>query len=388
MKKSSYLFIFGRTPQLSTVELLQFFPAATPVCDRVALVSETDTAPERLMEVLGGTVKIARVRGSIPVLEASEFLQFFPATKSLTFGISTYDLVNPSIQLLSPLKKLLERVGVRARYVVPHDTEQDLSSVVVSKNKLFELVVVPQKSGFLVGETVAVQPFEAWSRRDYGRPFADSGMGMLPPKVARMAVNTATGKGERMLLDPFCGMGTILGEAILTGWHALGSDASADVIEKTRANLEWLITHDPLVPHGVATKSIMPYRLFSSDATHVSGQVAAGSLDAIVTEPYMGTTRWGGRDRGPFPERKKIRNVLRGLEKLYIGCLRDWYRILKVGGKIVIALPKYTIDRQEFFVKKVIDSCENLGYTVLAGPIEYSREQAVVRREFFVLQKN
>jgi len=79
MKKSSYLFIFGRTPQLSTVELLQFFPAATPVCDRVALVSETDTAPERLMEVLGGTVKIARVRGSIPVLEAPEFLQFLPA---------------------------------------------------------------------------------------------------------------------------------------------------------------------------------------------------------------------------------------------------------------------------------------------------------------------
>ena len=78
---------------------------------------------------------------------------------------------------------------------------------------------------------------------------------------------------------------------------------------------------------------------------------------------------------------------MKGLEKLYIGCLRDWHAILKPKGKIVIALPKYSIHNKTYFVKKVIDSCEMLGYTTIVGPIEYSRPQAVVRREFYIFQK-
>ena len=108
------------------------------------------------------------------------------------------------------------------------------------------------------------------------------------------------------------------------------------------------------------------------------------SVDAIVTEPFLGSTEIG--DKRHLQE--KVKNMIKGLEKLYIGCLRDWQKILKPGGKVIIALPEYRIEDKMFFVKKVIDRCENLGYTTLHGPIEYSRPQAIVRREFFVLQKH
>ena len=85
---------------------------------------------------------------------------------------------------------------------------------------------------------------------------------------------------------------------------------------------------------------------------------------------------------------QRVKNILKGLEKLYIGSLREWTNILKPGGKVVIAMPAYDIQRVVVRVKNVVDRCESLGYTLITGPIEYSRPHAVVRREFYIFQKN
>jgi hypothetical protein len=82
-----------------------------------------------------------------------------------------------------------------------------------------------------------------------------------------------------------------------------------------------------------------------------------------------------------------VRNTIKGLEKLYIGCLRDWRQILKADGVVMMALPMYELNGKMFFVKKVIDMCETLGYTTLTGPIEYSRPGAKVKRLFYLFQK-
>ncbi|MEK7587560.1 MAG: methyltransferase domain-containing protein [Patescibacteria group bacterium] len=152
----------------------------------------------------------------------------------------------------------------------------------------------------------------------------------------------------------------------------VGSDISEKVIEKAKKNIEF--SQEDLL-HSKRSS----YEFFVSDATHVSEHLKPESIDAIVTEPFMGSADI---------KFENIKNTIKGLEKLYIGCLRDWYRVLKPLGRVVIALPEYRIEDKMFFVKKVIDRCENLGYTTLHGPIEYSRPQAIVRREFFVLQKH
>ena len=86
-------------------------------------------------------------------------------------------------------------------------------------------------------------------------------------------------------------------------------------------------------------------------------------------------------------EPEKVRNIIKGLEKLYIGCFKDWKNILTPKGRIMIALPRYEIASKTYFVKKLVDMCENLGYTIEVGPIEYGREQAVVKRQFYLFQK-
>ncbi len=364
---NAFLFVLGRTSDLSYLELTSLFARCMRLTHDTASVelSVDDAAdPQALLSKLGGTIKIARMLGTVPSLEAHQLARYLldiPGIRS--FGISMYgDVKSLDPEVLADIKTLLGESGIHTRYVEAHEGNA-LSSVVVDKQNVTELIVVSTGGRYTVGLTIAVQDVDTWSKRDFGRPFADPKSGMLPPKVARMAVNIVGKNGT--LLDPFCGMGTILGEALLAGWHGFGSDQSYDVIEKAKKNIAWL---------GTPGKT----QFFVSDATHVSEHLPKEAVDAIVTEPFLGNTQRGDRP---------VKNIIKGLEKLYIGCLKDWHHVLKPKGKVVIALPQYAIRGKTYFVKNVIDRCENLGYTVVHGPIEYSRPQAIVRRQFFVLTK-
>lgn len=372
------LFVLGRTPELAALELSTLFGRVERVSLSFALLGDAvcvETTPDKVLDIVGGTTKIATYFGIIPSLDASVLVSYLDTAEGqVVFGISLYDGVKHE-GLLQAMKKELKDRGTSSRYIEARDTSI-LSSVVFSKEHIQELVISKNEKGYLVGKVLAVQPFEEWNKRDYGRPYADTKAGMLPPKVARMAVNIA-GKSN-VLLDPFCGMGTILSEALLRGASVVGSDNSPSVIEKTGKNLEWLKHHYKYID-GLAVK------LFVSDATHISEHVHPESVDTIVTEPFMGAA-FGVNDQLQMTN-DKLKNIIKGLEKLYIGCLKDWYRVLKPGGNIVMALPQYVVGGKTLFVKKVIDSCENLGYTRQVGPIEYCRPQAVVRREFYLLKK-
>lgn len=355
----TFLVVFGSAPELAWQELVTIIPTVERISSHTAVINDAKVDPSELMNRLGGAVKIARLVGVISHVDTTTLTPILTMENFRTFGISTVDVPPVSTAILGQIKK---KLGRPARFI-----SGSISSVVITKQHVFEFVVFPFQEKFGVGVTVAVQPFEEWIRRDRGRPHADPRAGMLPPKVARMMVNIALRQAQGKpgtLLDPFCGMGTILGEALLTGWNVIGSDQSSQAIKKTEANLAWLI---PSSKH---------WKLFVSDATHISQNVE--SVDVIVTEPFLGK---------PNVSDTNVGDIVTGLEKLYIGCLKEWYSVIKPGGKIVIAFPRFEIRGKTFVVKKAIDSCETLGYTVLAGPIEYARPDAVVRREIFVLQK-
>ncbi len=363
------IFIFGRTPAMAFLELQTFFPQARLIIPGVA-AADTTVSPELAISSLGGTVKIAKVVGHVPSISAQTLSPFIE--HGMTFGVSVYGATKISRHVLEDMKKTISG----GRFVEAKGSE--LTSVVIEKNNVQEILAINIKEGYVIGRTLAVQPFEAWSKRDFGRPYADPRAGMLPPKVSRMVVNIAARKrdlrqslAQKTLLDPFCGMGTILSEAIAMGWNVIGSDQDSDVVKKARVNLRWL-TENRLAAEGVT------YRFLTSDAVHISEAVDAASIDAIITEPFMGN---------PNIKQEQVKNIIKGLEKLYIGCLKDWHKVLKADGVVMMALPKYEFGGKMYFVKKVIDMCENLGYTIEAGPIEYGRSGAMVKREFYLFRK-
>ncbi|MBI2459693.1 MAG: methyltransferase domain-containing protein [Parcubacteria group bacterium] len=143
------------------------------------------------------------------------------------------------------------------------------------------------------------------------------------PACCRLTPWQGEGRGE-VILDPFCGSGTILTEAALMGYkNLIGSDISDKALQATKTNIAWLQSNFQL--------STFNFQLFHSDATQISKQIAPNSIDAIITEPYL----------GPQRGRIEINKIKLELEKLYSESLREFSKILKPSGRIVMIWPVF-----------------------------------------------
>jgi tRNA G10 N-methylase Trm11 len=215
------------------------------------------------------------------------------------------------------------------------------------------------------GNTVWRHKAKYWIRVDRSKPFAIAKKGLLPPKVARMMVNIASqGQTEgKVLWDPFCGSGTVLMEANEMGLSVIGSDIDKEQLAGCEKNLRWA--------------RIKPIKLALWDAAHIS-ELKLQPVDMIVTEPFMGKTRYDSRE---------IPNIYKGLTKLYKGVLKEWLKVLKPGGVIMMSFPEFRLNNKVYKTSDVIDQSGSLGYNVQIGGLPYSRPEAGVTREMILLRK-
>jgi len=256
-----YFFVLGINPTLSLAELAAVFNNGEfSLAQKNIAILETDQKIEaNIIKKIGGTIKFGLIHDKTASLMAQDILKsiatFSKPEKIETkfkFGISFYGKAKVNLKILGmEFKKRLLQSGIPSRWVVSR--EPTLSSVVVEQNKLTtaqgaEIVMIQVDKKLFLGKTIAVQPFKELSFRDYGRPARDDYSGMLPPKLAQIMINLALasspcqgeGRGE-VILDPFCGSGTILTEAMLMGYQDLvGSDVSSKAIEDTRKNINWI----------------------------------------------------------------------------------------------------------------------------------------------------
>ena len=252
-----YWFILGREKLLSAAEISAVlgyknieFTDGSPILRCSADVAD----PNLLMARLGGTIKIG-VEIATQLTE-NELLTaaaaaLAPVEGKINFGISLYDPSNNTAPRQQAgqigtwgkqIKQGLKASGRSVRHVFNY--EPILSSVTVTINKLntrgVEFLIYKKGNKYDLARTVAVQPFEEFSERDFGRPGRDDLSGMLPPKLAMMVINIAGAKPSDTILDPFCGSGTIITEAMLMGYqNIIGSDVSEKAIEDSKKNIEW-----------------------------------------------------------------------------------------------------------------------------------------------------
>ncbi|MBN1585768.1 50S ribosomal protein L11 methyltransferase [Candidatus Uhrbacteria bacterium] len=339
------LFVLGSNPALSTAEILSRFRLPETAVLSLAgdcLVTETDRLPDmaETMAGLGGTVKVGSVlERPVSPETLAEYLGKTGSNRPV-FGISQHGLPtnvtkNQSREALKDLirlgmetKRLLKGAGIPSRFVRPQDGVS-LSSVVVEKNRLLgqgaEFVLFGE-SGLAVTETV--QPFEEFSRIDYGRPARNAKQGMLPPKLARIMLNLANVGKKSHIWDPFCGSGTVLTEACRLGAEkAYGSDISPQAVQDTKDNLEW-------------SRSDCPNDRFQAvisegDARRPCPAVPKGSLDAVISEIFLGVPRQGNENRG------ELSRQLREITVLTEQAIGNWIPYLKPNAPIVLALPAH-----------------------------------------------
>ncbi|MDD4901357.1 MAG: methyltransferase domain-containing protein [Patescibacteria group bacterium] len=403
-----YFFILGSNPTLSLAELAAVFNnlgKLSLIQTNIAILDTDQAITANLLEKIGGTIKFGLIHDEVRTGRDLSLLLMPKLPKPAAdagkfyFGFSAYGKTNINIKVLAmEFKKLLKQSGVNSRWVTSQ--EPTLSSVVVEQNKLttgrgVEIVIIQFNKKLLLGKTLAVQPFKDLSFRDYGRPARDDRSGMLPPKLAQIMINLAAAapliKGvggilksnhDAIILDPFCGSGTIVTEAMLMGYeHVIGTDLSAKAIEDTKRNIEWTKDNYQL--------KITNYELKKSNATEISKYISPNSINAIITEPYLGP------QRGEF----SLEKIIKELEMLYSRSLSEFKKILKPAGRIVMIWPRFHNKRKNIFLNpdlaglKIVNPVpaelqKNIFVKLTdRQTMVYGREQQKVWREIVILEK-
>ncbi len=373
-----YAFVLGHEPDLSYIEIQSiarvFFGHETPDLTRhkhIAILTTTEEidAPA-WMQRLGGTQKILKAisitHDTNPLISITKHLQEVQPEGKLVFSISGDDAKGRAKEI----KKRLKNIGRSVRYVEPKN------AATVEHNRLVEKQGDIVISHGCVWYTVALQPFEAFADRDYGRPMADSKRGMLPPKLARMMINIAGLKVTASLYDPFCGLATVLSEGYTLGYSSLiGSDIDPKAIAQAKENIQWIIQKEG--------RAITPH-LFTHDAT-IHTPLPPTSVDAIITEPFLGKPIRGYEDIAT------IKTSARGLQALYTKSFTAFAQALKQNAIVVFIFPSFICDGEVVTTISVRD-IENLGYRHIPfSPtlpfLRYHRETQYIARDIYQFRK-
>ncbi len=358
-----------------------------PVSDEAVLVASNSL--KELAPSLGGTIKFAKILTEISSknwrdLEAYltknvlMYLSLLPEGK-LTFGISTYGInVTPARINATALglKKLVRNSGRSAR-IVPNK-ENALNSAQVLYNKLtsekgWELIFVGTDRGStILAQTVYEQDIDAYAARDQQRPARDARVGMLPPKLAQTIINLSEANTGQTLLDPFCGTGVLLQEALLMKMNVIGTDLEPKMIEYSQKNLDWL---------SAKTEITNKISLKVADAT--SATIDPG-VNVIACETYL------GRALTSLPDQESLHKITQDCNTIHKKFLQNIARQTAPGFRMCIAVPAWKT-KNGFKHLPVLDHLEELGYNrisfvhVETKDLIYHRKDQIVARELVVL---
>lgn len=392
-----YVSLLGRQPELSMAELESVFGKnkVTRASTDTAIIDAADLN----LNHFGGVLKYGKIVHEIDQSQndgasldlAARYIvnhytkKWQTADSKITLGISAYNLrVSPrSIQKIGlELKSKLKKSSVSLR-LIPNQ-EIDLSTATSHNNRLglsenkVELIIIKTWSGkIIIAQSCGVQNINAYTKRDRERPKRDAFVGMLPPKLAQIMINLATGQLDKtndiLVLDPFCGTGTVLQEALLRDFNVYGSDINPKMIDFTRANLDWLKQ-----THKYATGKI--FDLEVADATTASWKNAK-NISAVVCETYLGQ---------PFsapPSPEKLEQVVGNCNNIISQFLRNISPQLNPEAVLCIAAPAWQDKNYKFTHLPLIKDLAKLGYkNITPDNLFYFRPDQVVARQILVLK--
>lgn len=382
------LYIFGRQAGIATAELENLVGAKnlTRLGDIAALVENTELPQSEL----GGSIKTCSVIKILPgsSKDALSYLSQNPSIlleniepdRKIKLGVSVYG-ENISIRNLHALslslKNSIRNTGHSIR-LMENKTPQ-LSAAQILYNKLthkngIDLTIVSYQNKSYIAKTTAVQDIDDYTLRDRGRPKRDARVGMLPPKLAQIIINLSYKNSRQKLLDPFCGTGVILQEALIKGYEVYGTDINKRMIDYSRDNLDWLQKKYPIKNS---------WHLHEGDATSISWEQP---IDSVAGETYL------GRPFTSMPDTEILEKNRADCDTIIGKFLKNIHPQLKSGTRLSLGVPAW-FAKNRIYHLKTLDYLEEIGYNRISfvhaknNELIYHREGQIVGRELLVLTR-
>jgi tRNA G10 N-methylase Trm11 len=367
MKK--YLFVLGRNIGLSGAEVESFLEKERIKFNILSnvkngLLVETDKVLEKgTVEKLGGTISIGEVLAEGSFGKISQELDtksiYFEKGNKLNyvvfnFGGDDYEEILDYLKmrfkgekLKATEKKITGNIKLQTGEFVPNV----ISNLINEEYFVF---------GNCFGKIIDQIDYDAVEKRDMEKPVRRNELS-ISPRLAKILINLSQVRKEETLLDPFCGVGTILQEALLQNVKVIGVDRDKNAIHNAKVNLKWFKFKEE------------NYKVIDGD----SSLIKIPKINAVATEPDLGELH----TKSPTPE--KAKQIVSGFEKLMINVLNNLKK--EVNGRIVFTAPLIETGRKKISpdFNKIAKA---VGLKIVLGPIQEFREKSIVGRNILVFE--
>ena len=395
-----YIAVLGRLPKISLAEIQAIYDSNAKLIGPELAVFETNKAVS--IDRLGGSIKLGQIFSG-NFRELAETINSRKPEGKITIGVSSYALnsnhknkkstvENLVRRKAMELKSLLKKLGRNVRVVEARGPE--ISSATAFHNNLGEKPGAEEV--ILVGSetylSLGVQNIDKYRERDQMRPARDAKVGMLPPKLAQILINLGGEISEsKKVLDPFCGTGVVLQEALILGQPVMGSDLSPRIVEYTQKNLDWLLEKKArffqVKPELIAQKNLFLDSIYPGDATDFAWP-RASEIGLVACECFLGSPM------SKPPVEIKLKDEKQNCKRIILGFLKNLAKQIEDDTPVVIAVPAWLREDGSYSRLSIIDEITDMGYNLAKfqglsqSDMIYYREGQIVAREIIVLRKS
>ena len=412
IQRGDILYLFGRNPILSLGELLALFrkrktrPHFLVIDEYGAIVRSQITID---LKEAGALLRKIKIVGMI-----SKKSEAFKSTTKALLKTILYDIVflmeksNWTISIFNFkssnngnnireeihrfCKREIKEQGIRKAFYIKGQqttnvTPQRLKRKTIIENGM-ELVLFKEKGKVYMGVTQQVIDIDALDQRDHNRPFTRPLL-LLGLALARTMINfTYLGVSHPFAIyDPFCGMGSIVGEAYCKGLLACGSDIDPVCIRKARKNLTWLSEQHQFHQNAKAFPS---KHIFVMDITQPKPHFSEKFEGSVVTEPDL------LHPMKDYPTLSQAHTLMQQFEENYWRYLQSISNLLSSKQVCVFIFPRIRTSGNHRISLNYPDILEEFDCKILSFHIDHHSFPAIfvhawkkhiIEREIVVFQK-
>ena len=321
------------------------------------LVLETNEDEKFDIQEFGGIIKLGKVVFEGTEEEFITYLQKNEIIPSDKFSYAVFGNLDPELlkeKFKSENKKATLKHG-RRRIKFQNGQKQELPKAD------FNILYHRHQNKVYLGTAIQNYDYYPVKERDMDKPIRREHLA-ISPRLSKILINLSEAKPHDLLLDPFCGIGGILQEALLKNINAYGIDKDKQAISGAEENLKWLTEK-----YQIKTK----YTLENLD----SRKAPDLQFKAIATETPLGKVlKRKSNDN-------EAKHTIQNFEAYIIPILTRIKKIKRPNAKIAITFPAIRTFRVD--TQKIADKT---GLKIILNPLVESRPDQFISRDFVVFQ--
>jgi len=379
-----YIFVLGRNFELSLAELLCFFKRKSIDFKFVDFLKDMNLVifdinskfePKYAMKFLGGTIKIAKI-----LIRENGMKQLKEKIKNIFLWEGKENKINyavtsdeKTIEILGDIQNNLKNDKLRA-FKVSFGKENPSKAKKIDLD-LFSFYSEYEKKYFLA-RIEAVYDTTLAEKVDMQKPVRRQELA-ISPRLAKILINLSEVKEDGVLMDPFCGIGSILIESLMQKQKFIGMDINEDSIKGAKRNLDWIKKEFNInfYSYTLKVQNTIFMEIFA---------------DAAATEPNLGPLN--KKNFSP----KEAEAIKKRLENFYHAIFFKLRKYIK--GKIAITMPRLILNQGKHVSLDVVKLCEQTAMRIcnplqdanfenFEMPFVDQREKQHVVREIWILEK-